>query len=1648
MVKFTFVNYFFQENYITCYSYLIVSDVNDDVWAVDQLQMALLTSNKSYVESEISKLLKELQLENYYPAKITLSDIREIKSPFESVTEKALPWLLLKKIIMLNYNSREEDLNILHDQNRENLQNLSTEDADNVFGDTTISSINPADLLYITFLCCDQMLKQEMISKLFCCRLAIPFIYKDSDFQLVLSQWALRKVLIDKTTDQKSVQIDALHHETKIISFIRIGQISISKSKIINDVLYDRYHPTFFHKDCPLGTTARRVASSMVEASWFVPSGREDDIFKDLIMFLNLRGDSLDHECELEILCKLSHVIVVHIEINKLLQAPVKELLLKLHNHNLQVVYAFEASSPNNVQTPNQIWKEYRTTMAAFQNQINFFNLKTSDRTKSSADITKGMRKMLIELIKDRTAVKLIHLSNRLGISDERTIRCCVESKLIAVAVFTTLSEDMSTAKRNALPLQGKTWSDYCDATKKIHKSKFEKDGNFLRSRMFLQRQEQVYLLEHNLHPFITMCINFLARGMDTNGDDIIFFIEWMKIYLDQNSRKVLPKLIDSYRKNWIAMKSAVENNSRDIEYRKIEVDLAEKRLVEASFGLEHVIREMGQIYEAVVTTYAFIDPIIQKFPRIVSNLIQKGYPFEIMDGDTAMVPFVWVQAVLEQLKIDIGDPRVLTISVLGIQSSGKSTLLNAMFGLQFAVSAGRCTRGVYLQLVKVEENILPYKYVLVIDTEGLRAPELADKKHSHDNELATFVLGLGNITVINIKGENTAEMEDVLQIAVHAFLRLRLANGNLKLQQTCIFVHQNVPAMDASSKMTHSRHKMMDKLDKLTAEAAHHEGISDIKTFNQVIEVNPETHMWYFSDLWYGDPPMAPINLGYSRGVNEVKQHILFEFAPRRKTFYTISETKLRLHDLWTGILSDNFVFSFRNSLEVKAYHEMDRQFHKSIWNLENNMQLFVQQTGHMRIIRCSSEGELEQVVIQLVGGLQNAMLENLSAEISNLNSFIDNCSLSDIMEQWRQQRSIQLTEHVNELIRNGRYTITTKKRQHAAGLVSTQKPFHEIELQRKAEILAHQCKGEALSTDELFKVFNDTWATWVSQYEQECIPPTKSISLDVRDVLLQLFNADGPLIAKELKGTNDSMYQTMEKLNKSIPYEDLDENHVSVSSTQNFIEKIFRSKSEINKCKKQAFHFMNTIFAKIDAYLSNLLSQDIGFEKTLIWNVFMKLKESIDEHNAGINISTNYTITAALWVKMAVHISKYATFFFTEMDKQYTDKHNAVAKMNEYKTSTWKFFCDVFHNITVELQLTNLLISTIEKIIEKEIERLLPLEVVQTIIDESFSTKYSLMLAILTDLAEKEDIDSFMLYINDAKTFALEWITNFTNNRIFHDYMNKSNKYLRIVDKLINRYMVIIQRNAKFATRYTTTKGQTQNWVRYFEAYLSQDISVPLESFHFCKTFKFIDWSNVQNHLLEQLLDLQKNLEERYFRRSEGGVQWTGINPYSLILDKLWGCTAKCPFCKETCQKTSECHPQERHTCIQHRPLGVWGIRHDHSNVMVSESCNFEVYSNHVFYCGVVDCRCQNTGFCNAVGAKGAVHSFRQYRMFFDDWDIEPSAMMNSSNYWMWFIYRFRGELVTIYGYKLPRQILKYKVIDKKEAIESLTRRGEVML
>ncbi|GBC08886.1 hypothetical protein RclHR1_08460003 [Rhizophagus clarus] len=76
---------------------------------------------------------------------------------------------------------------------------------------------------------------------------------------------------------------------------------------------------------------------------------------------------------------------------------------------------------------------------------------------------------------------------------------------------------------------------------------------------------------------------------------------------------------------------------------------------------------------------------------------ILEGEPLQLLDGlSLRSLPANFLSNVLSNLMTNV-ERRLIVISVIGLESSGKSTLLNHLFHCGFATSASRCTKGAYM---------------------------------------------------------------------------------------------------------------------------------------------------------------------------------------------------------------------------------------------------------------------------------------------------------------------------------------------------------------------------------------------------------------------------------------------------------------------------------------------------------------------------------------------------------------------------------------------------------------------------------------------------------------------------------------------------------------------------------------------------------------------------------------------------------------------------------------------------------------------------------------------------------------------------------------------------------------------------------------
>ena len=461
--------------------------------------------------------------------------------------------------------------------------------------------------------------------------------------------------------------------------------------------------------------------------------------------------------------------------------------------------------------------------------------------------------------------------------------------------------------------------------------------------------------LQEIQHPISDTFKYFLQCLISLEKDDRKYFLQSLKLGLNDRSVQYLEPLYQKYAQ------CRLEDDSEEKDQKLQEID---KQLNHGSLGLEHFFREMAVVHDYLWALErrvrsANFSKVKRLLKTAMAEVFMDGTAIEIMDEDAVTVPVKWISSVLHKVQKSLNkatnSPSKITkslskttessrkttklfkISVLGAQSCGKSTLLNTVFGLNFPVSSGRCTRGAYMQLVKVDgelEKILGCDYVLVIDSEGLMSRAFSNRS-DYDNELSTFVIGLSDLTLVIIKGEGN-EMQDVLPLAIHVFLRMKLVGEH----QACHFVHQNMGAVDAMSKVATEIDAFVRDLNmKTLAAATDAKRSSQYRKFTDILRYDPNKDNIYVPGLWDGTPPMGKTNAEYSATMQTLKIHILnfiMDMQKKKKPMSKMEDFTKRLHELWEAIKLENFVFSFKNVLAFEAHKKLTWEFDEEQWEMK----------------------------------------------------------------------------------------------------------------------------------------------------------------------------------------------------------------------------------------------------------------------------------------------------------------------------------------------------------------------------------------------------------------------------------------------------------------------------------------------------------------------------------------------------------------------------------------------------------------------------------------------------------------------------------------------------------------------------------------
>ncbi|XP_071779265.1 interferon-induced very large GTPase 1-like [Centroberyx gerrardi] len=1441
-----------------------------------------------------------------------------------------------------------------------------------------------------------------MALKMSMCQFSVPLLLPHgNNSQSTLMLWALRDILKewrphDMSESKGFVEDNIVHANIPLFSFVRLKNCSLSKSQILNHVLSSGQQNlnVFIHRDMEGGAVQRTIANGLVEVCWYLPCGSEKlDAFPKPIAFANLRGDVCESLAEFSFLLQVSTATFLFLD---KIEEPEHRILTSLQDVRSKLFLVVNRKEGNGREDMMSV----KRTLEALHLPNN--SVKIKDPRVNVAEFSRKLCTAIKTTLTDVTTTMniedMLDKAVELGLSVDEC-KSDLQKKAADEIMKGIGVRSIPDYKKQQLPLQGDNWKNLAQLEKEECRLQKAGDLGLEEYKSQLQAEKLCIRKEQSKYKLSGAMKSFIASLAKTDKQEKDFFLKWMKLKLDAHSRRKLSVLRNKFKE---------QCQKKDM---KLIAEL-HHALLESSLGIEHYMREMGQIYEVSSSNKPADE--ISGLPGLAAEMLLDGYPLELLDGDASNIPERWVTDVLMELHRKVGEKsRLLVLTVLGVQSTGKSTLLNTMFGVQFPVSSGRCTRGAFMLFLRIGDDMqsdLNCDFILLIDTEGLKSPDLAqlDDSYEHDNQLATFVIGLSDVTIINIAMENSTEMKDVLQIAAHAFLRMK----EIGKKPICHFVHQNVAGVSAHTKNMTERKHLLDQLNEMTQIAADMERQPSIKAFTDVMDYDMEKNNWYIPGLWHGTPPMAPVNTGYSEAVADFKKNLLETLeSDTNSEVSQIPEFLKWMSSLWKAVKYENFIFSFRNTLVAQAYRNLCKEF--SQWEWDFRKEIFSWQTAtELEISNADNESDIQ---------CWNTLVASKKSEASEKIKFQKNKMREKLQTYYKrkdkrvnliEKYKIDFSKSINSLENEIKHSVNNKLdcalelKISAKKAQDIQRKYRDVIEERVMKFLS-TCKESTLSDEKLTDEFEKMWTGAVVNMS----------GLKERNISKCIFK----------------------QLRKNFSNQNVNEELQHIEDLNEFGKDSFKARSEhIDSCMKKIQNlflkqnmkgdlqsFADDVIETCTRFVQDTAKTNGDYHDTFTNDLLKKIDESLKQSYQRLKTNTQFEIDLKL------HICGTASREFRQMHRKYLVDNDPQTQLEKYKTQYLSDFLDLYKEKDhCQRKATDFVQFCIKPAVEEYINRSLGIDIVDEILTSCHSLEYSsrsfFQYCILKELLEKEDFKSFVKYICKYEIYVKDWIIQHILQKMSEDktLCKLKNINLEVIVKKTTEAIKQASKGEDGSPLPETNESITE-LINNMRRYLIKDISISMEA---VKGVLFQIQSTCDpftKSLIKSLSDLREELQQE-FSNSEDITETLNklpIKPQDELFKRVFGCGQQCPFCKVPCEAGGKDHRQ--HHSAVHRPQGLGKYRYTDNQKLAESLCTTDVQSKHRF---------QN------IETSLDWHPYKQYHKYYPDWHIPPDPSIEASDYWKYVLVQYNDRFAKRYKAKPADVPEAWRSITKQQALKGL--------
>ncbi|XP_052818065.1 interferon-induced very large GTPase 1-like [Mya arenaria] len=1025
-------------------------------------------------------------------------------------------------------------------------------------------------------------------------------------------------------------------------------------------------------------------------------------------------------------------------------------------------------------------------------------------------------------------------------------------------------------------------------------------------------------------------------------------------------------------------------------------LEVLDEEIETTSFTVQHFFREISQICNSIIefdVDRSIAGVSLDEITKVYANLISRGATIELIDGDNPYMASYWNQAVFEYIEKHKSVGKCVILSILGLQGTGKSTMLNCMFGLNFETGTGRCTRGINGRLLKMEISSNDnHGHVFVVDSEGLRAPERSiTDQNNFDNELATFITGIGHVSLMNVSGENPSELHNVLGVVVYALIRLKHAENALLEGQSCMFVHHGVADVTAHQNNLDALTKVLDQVTKVAAKSEH-------MYFNDVIKFNAISQVFYTPEFLQGNVPATRINPEYSKIVSTVR-HRIIQLLVEQGRGLDMTDIGIRTENVWDGVKSENFIFSFRNGVEIKIYHDINNALNDKLWNFEKELNFHILPRYQRKYQGCVTKDDLSMKHKPIFESAMEICESKRQEVEGSIEELFEKGEDSRTAVEWKFSELLVVKQKLQDIMNaaknrlNSYYTIQFLYIETST-ITEERKKQLEIKSQEVAEKLIGEC-----SEKDIEDSFKTLWEKFEEDIRQKLtVMRPRNLDEMFKSKLLQIYSEDTMHIKNHLKA-----FTAIESLHHVL------RDNPDVEPLVQYVESSVKGFDETEEVSE-----------------------------IIVYDFIRKIKAKCSEAKT----KKDRKLTKMFSINFVVESSRFALYHFRVHNKLFQKKQGIDSYIRQYREKIYLSFKVTIGGKQKEKQICKSLCSTILFFLNKAIKMKIERIVKTTIEEELCVSKANLLLEICTFLAKETDeltaFDNFISYLMAPDSFGKKWLIIRCEQILFPEVQDKKS-FKEISKRTIDIVFGFVNESLKRLKNHSEVNIRLQKAVDLFSQIIeSLDIdSTDIESVCHSEMNELVNVKDLANYI-EPAFDTERESLRKTFCSVTVNTIETFINlQYDALFKHLWGCFEKCPFCKEPCSLRNH-SIAAKHQCKQHRILGCLGVKTEWKT-FYQAPCDSSINTyTEWFDCQIVNYVCKNH---QNHGNSQERHLFRKYKTFFPHWDIIPSSdVRESSTYWKWFMYRFRERLCEYYGFTSDGIPDNWSYISAHEAIQSL--------